>query len=337
MHPETPFFLFGMGDREKFMYKSGALYSLPEHKLVFDAGTVRDEQILPDQYTVILDNGRVVIREDAHGVHLNDRCLSASALTLPDFSNNQHPELLRILHHEILINIIDGKPLPNFFVYGKSWYRDSAMMAMALQLTSNIHLLKPWIMSLDQMYDRNNGGIEESDNIGQALYLISTVSDASHPLVAPLIAEARRRCVDGVIEGMTDFGRHPVYQTKWLKFGLDSLGIDSAWARIPRVSDSYASLFWMAYRDEHSDDSDKDAAMHELYPYLWWAKEHFYEHQLIPDTLQIRYPLTWECQASQANYNGIRPLSENYANAKFSAPHTWHAAEMFLRLIERKA
>jgi hypothetical protein len=368
--PETPFFLFGMGDREKLVYKAGALRRLPSLEIIFDADAdaARSEQILPDQYTVLLDGGRVVIREDARGVFINDRPVAASSssastssvastsssastssavstssaaaassateLSLPDFNDARHPELLRILHHEILVNIVDGKPLPNFFVYGKPWYRDAAMMALALARTGNSRLLAPWIMPLREIYDRNNAGIEEPDNIGQALYLVSTVSDASHPLVAPLLAEARRRCVDGVLEGMTDFAPHPVYQTKWLKFGLDSLGLDSSWTRIPRVEDSYASLFWMAYRGEHFSDADKAAPMSVDYPYLWWAKEHFYNAPLSPAALQIRYPLTWESRASQANYAGIRPLSANYAGAEFSAPHTWHASEMFLRLIE---
>ena len=38
--------------------------------------------------------------------------------------------MLRVLHQELLFNIIGGKPVPNLFVYPKPWYRDGAMVAM---------------------------------------------------------------------------------------------------------------------------------------------------------------------------------------------------------------
>jgi hypothetical protein len=46
--------------------------------------------------------------------------------------------------------------------------------------------------------------------------------------------------------------------------------------------------------------------------------------------------MSWEIDASQAKYPEIAPLSEEYAKNKCGAPHSWHAAEMFMYLIEFK-
>ena len=46
------------------------------------------------------------------------------------------------------------------------------------------------------------------------------------------------------------------------------------------------------------------------------------------------YPLTWEQRASQANYGGMRIISEQYTQQRLAAPHTWHAAEVFLYLLQ---
>jgi hypothetical protein len=49
------------------------------------------------------------------------------------------------------------------------------------------------------------------------------------------------------------------------------------------------------------------------------------------------YPLTWEKNASAANYPGMTIISEEYRQQRLAAPHTWHAAEIFLYLLEQKA
>ena len=71
-----------------------------------------------------------------------------------------------------------------------------------------------------------------------------------------------------------------------------------------------------------------------LYPYLWWAVKHFENEPIDEKLLEIKYPMSWEKEASQAKYEKIRQLSNTYADNKYSAPHTWHGAEMFLYLIE---
>ena len=100
--------------------------------------------------------------------------------------------MLRVLHHEILINVINGLPMPNFLVYRKPWYRDGAMMAMVLQKTGNLEVIRDWILNLNEVFDRNNAGEIEADNPGQALFLLSLVADRKHPFV-PKILETLKR------------------------------------------------------------------------------------------------------------------------------------------------
>jgi len=38
--------------------------------------------------------------------------LNESPLKLPSFEGQPYNLVLRVLHHEILVNILDGKPLP---------------------------------------------------------------------------------------------------------------------------------------------------------------------------------------------------------------------------------
>jgi len=46
------------------------------------------------------------------------------------------------------------------------------------------------------------------------------------------------------------------------------------------------------------------------------------------------YPLTWEIQASQADYRGMAAIDPVFVKQKTSVPHTWHAAEVFLYLLD---
>lgn len=334
-----PFFLFGMGDREKYYYRSGGLYAYPSGKCAvsFD---VAEEEIIPDRYTVKLvlsDGERVTLCEDSRhfamyrGEDVTVFC--ESELSLPDFEEYDEAALLRVLHHEILINIYDGRPLPNFFVYRTPWYRDSAMMTMVLEKTGNLRLVRDWVLGIDRIFDGNNKGNEEPDNMGQLLFMISRVSDRDHPMVEKIAAEVKRRYVGGVLQGTVDYGNHPVYAAKWLKFGLESLGLDSGWVEIPAVPDDYSQLFWMDYRDSHVEVPHRE--YDGFYPYLWWAEQHFFGNDVKVGG-RLSYPLTNETRASEADYEGIRCLYPEYADEKNASPHTWHAAEMFLYFTDKQ-
>ncbi|MBM3476560.1 MAG: hypothetical protein FJX75_25075 [Armatimonadetes bacterium] len=280
------------------------------------------------------DGGVVLLSEDEEAAWLDEagerHCLSASPVQLPRFEGHPHAALLRGLHQELLVNLVGGKPTPNLLVYGKPWLRDGAMVAMCLQRTGNLGLVEDWVLSLRDPFDRNNG-CEEPDNLGQALYLVSLFTDHTHALVEAALKRVedfrRGRC----IIGPTDGAEHPVYQTKWLKLGLRALGLDDPYAIAP-VHDSYSALFWTDFRDEHVEGPPFGAEAGELYPYLAWAEAHFHDWPAPMHLCNATYPHTWEAHASQADYTRMGIVSEEFATRRIAAPHTWHAAEVFLCL-----
>ena len=85
--PEKKFFLFGMGDREKYIYKNFSLIRYSDNKILYAWNNCSEEFIYSD-YTVILtkSNGeRVVLYENENGFYVDDTCITASKITLPDF------------------------------------------------------------------------------------------------------------------------------------------------------------------------------------------------------------------------------------------------------------
>ena len=343
--PDVPFFQFGMGLRTKYLFRNGALLNARTGTEV-QRWPVKQAVIVPPDYRVrlVTSDGRAVeIQENEEGVWIEQdgvrRALEGTrkAVRLPDFRGRRYSTVLRVLHHEILINVTDAGPVPNFYVYRKPWYRDGAMMAMCLKTTGNLDLVRDWILDLTEPYDRNNAGETEADNPGQVLYLISLVSDKKHPLVTKALEELHKLEVRGqdgrFIKGRSDFSEHPVYQTKWTKYGLRALGLDDPYV-IPRLADSYSSLFWMDWRDVHVRGTE--AVDRDHYPYLGWATDHFLDKQLSPISNRD-YPLTWETDASQADYRGMGIVDPAFVSQKIAAPHTWHAAEVFLYLLDAKA
>lgn len=339
--PDVKFFLFGMGARTKLLYRDGILFDAKSGREL-QRWKVRKELIVPPDYAVSLeleDGTTLTVREDFEAVWLEQGGRrtalegTRSAVKLPDFAGKKFPLVLRVLHQELLVNIVEAGPVPNFFVYEKPWYRDGAMVALALRETGNLGLLKPWILGLREPFDRNNKGETEADNLGQVLFLISLVADKNHPLVAKVLAEVprfeRTNATGRYILGRSDFNDHPVYQTKWLKYGLRSLGLPDFYV-IPKVADSYGALFWMDYREQHMAGKDSDDR--GRYPYLGWACDHFHGRRKSP--LSNRdYPLTWEEHASEARYDGLKIISPALVKRRLSPPHTWHAAEAFLLLL----
>jgi len=280
--PKVKFYLFGMGNRQKLLYRDGTLFNALTGKAVHQWKVIK-ETIQPCEYTVRLntsDGKKIIITEDEKAVWIQEGVkrfsLTEGTVNLPKFKGHPHASLLRILLHEILINIVDTKPVPNFLVYSKPWYRDAAMVAMCLQKTDNLHLIKPWILKLDEPFDRNNAGNREPDNLGQVLYLISLAADSSHPLVKKVLDTIPQFRKGKHLVGSTDFSEHPVYQTKWLKFGLRALGLEEAY-EIPAVFDSYSALFWMDYKTAHVQGPAFSKQARANYPYLVWAEAHFHD------------------------------------------------------------
>jgi len=247
--PTHEFFLFGMGDRSKLVYQNGTLSSATTGEVLrhWDAA---EQCIVPPAYLVVLraKNGEdVTLREDSEGIWLTEgdstTALSRSQVALPSFSEYRYPAVMRVLHQEMLINVINGAPRPCLFTYGHPWYRDGAMVCMALARTGNLHLVRNWILGLRQPFDFQ-GGEAEVDNLGQALYLISLVSDESHPLVGKVMAEMAKWKEDGHLTDHTDGSPHPVYQTKWAKFGLRALGLNDPYVTPIDTDDDYGALCW---------------------------------------------------------------------------------------------
>jgi hypothetical protein len=351
--PDVRFFLFGMGNRPKLLYKNGELrYAL--HEEVIRKWAFKTEIIIPNQYLVELltaASERITIFENEKGIFISETGKiellfgSDSEIRLPSFKDSRYNEILKVLHQEILVNVYEGQPLPNYFVYRNAWRRDAAMMAMCLKKTGNLPLIEDWVLHLDEPYDGNNksAGIAETeaDNLGQTLYLISLFSDKSHPLVAKILEEVKKYEVKDeqgfYIRGRSDFHYTPVYQTKWLKFGLKSLDLNDPYT-VPSVQDDYSALFWWDFKENYMKgtvDAYDDWENPYYYPYIGWATDHF--HALKRGPISNRdYPLTWEINASQADYNQMKVVDDIYAREKIASPHTWHAAEIFLYLLDDK-
>ena len=351
--PDLKFFLFGMGDRLKLIYRNGRLLNALTGNIE-EQWKVQQEIIVPSAYLVhlVLDDGQTVqIQEDETGVWIvqsNKRTKlipgTRSPVTLPQFTGKKFGPILRVLHQEILINVIYGRPVPNFLVYKKAWYRDAAVMAMALRETGNLNLIRDWIMAIHQPFDLNNHDVTEADNIGEVLFMVSLVSDKNHPAVQMMLDSVKQFQHENYIVGKTDYTEHPVFQTKWLKYGLKSLGLPDPYV-IPKQYDSYSSLIWWAYTNEHVDGKRTSDISSSNYPYLSWAEDHFYRrfrNDAGPGISgkrgilgNIDYPLSWEQLGSEAHYPGLTVLDKDIVKQKLAFPHAWHAAEMFLLLNEQ--
>ncbi len=332
---QEKFYLFGMGKRPKMIWKNHCLFELKNGRVMACFDENLPVELQPDRYRVQM--GEDAVWEDESGLYLRQngrmQVLSREPVSLPDFEPSPYAPLMRTLHHDLLVSVVDGKPLPNPLVYRKPWYRDSAMMAMAFQQTGNLEQIRQWILSLDDPYDRNNHGVEETDNLGQALYLISLVSGREHPLVEKILQEAERRTENGSLTGLSDYAPHPVYQTKWLKLGLSCLGIDHSRWTVSETEDDYAELFWMDGGEPPTQAEPVDYRG-ELYPYLNVARAHFRRAPLegLPDGKN--YPVSWEKEASEAEYERNLPFLPLYAAERMGAPHTWHSAELLLYLMD---
>jgi hypothetical protein len=331
--------LFGLGSRKKFIYQNGALRDGLFGDTLFQ-WDIRAEKFEPAEYRVTLETSRGPVRlfEDETAFWLEQpgeerRALSQGPVRLPDFAGQPRADLLRALHAEILLNILPWGPVPNLFVYTRPWYRDAAMMALCLERTGNVELLFPWIRSIEIPFDHNNRGNAEPDNLGQILYLASLVGGAEHPAAQNALKEAARFRQHNHLRGITDGSEHPVYQTKWMKYGLRKLGLDDPY-EIPEVHDFYSSLFWMDYKDQHVPGDRFNAEALRNYPYLNWAEAHFYGEPP-PEQIDVdACPLTREVHSSEAIYSRSALVNPDWVKQRWSSPHTWHGAEIFLYFLD---
>ena len=337
--PDIKFFLFGMANRTKLIYQKGSLINSLTGSVI-EVWNIKEETIIPNEYKVNLltvENKSVTIYENEKGVYINEKGKDILvkgtdyAIKLPSFSDHRYSEILKVLHQELLINVIDSKPVPNYFVYQKPWVRDASLMAMCFEQTGNLHVIKNWALSLDEVYDNNNGEAE-GDNLGQTLFLLSLFSNKNNPLVQNILDEAKKREVVSdkgkYISGRTDGSERPAYATKWLKFGLKSIGLPDDYI-VPDIDDGYNTLVWW----EDKDIENEKGSISEHYPYITWARDHYFGRKNNPVSNRD-YPLTWEINASAADYPKMAAIDEKYVKDNNSSPHTWHAAEIFLYLTD---
>ena len=344
------FFLFGMGNRDKYLYKDNQLRLLKNDSVILNFTDVLSDIIRPSDYRVDIftKHGKVSIVEDEEGIWMEDDNRRDSLHTiscyveLPSFDNKKYGKILKVLHQEILFNIMDSRVYPNIFVYKKPFLRDAFMGGMCLELTGNIDLLKPWINSIDSVYDMQNHE-KEPDNLGELLYLLSFIpSDSNVVLRQKLIEEIKRETIyeDNYkyISGHTDGNNNAEYQTQILKYALKKNGLKDDYTEAP-VLGFYYNLCWFTKGcDNHRTwrqmfdnwvKGDRDLA----WPYLMWARSHYYNDFNAP-WVDHDYPLSWEQGGTSAFFEGMLVLSEKAVEDKICYPHVWTAAEMFLKLYE---
>ncbi len=155
--PELAFFLFGMGNRMKLIYRNGRLVNARTGNIEWQ-WDARQEIIVPSEYTVQLDLRAepgtplrsVQIREDETGVWIlqtgkRPRLVpgTRSPVRLPRFESRPAGPVMRVLLQEVLMNIMEGKPLTSFFVYDQPIAQDTAAIRAVLQATGNTSLVDP--------------------------------------------------------------------------------------------------------------------------------------------------------------------------------------------------
>lgn len=337
--PHQPYFLFGMGNRRKLLYKGGALYDALTGELLRSWSPIQEE-IIPHEYMVkwkTREGKLYSLEENGNGVTLKvegtQTILTGSPLNLPDFRNSGHSTVMKILLHEVLINVVEGKPLTNLLLQSSSSYRDAAVICEVLRQTGNLPLVKEWILALPDPFDYA-AGRKEADNLGQALFLLSLVSDKEHPLVPRILEAARMLRKFDYIEGLTEGGEHPVYQTKWLKFGLKRMGLEDPY-NVPLAFDPYSSVFWMDFRDIPNNGPHFTEAVKEGAPHLAWAEAHFHGWDPPQPLHANEYPMSWEVLVPDAPApRGMSLIGTDLVEKRVVTPHARHAAEMLLYLLD---
>lgn len=326
-------FFFGMGDREKFVYKNGNLINIKNQETILTFDYVI-ELIIPNEYTVLLEDkfGNIhKIFENEYGIYYsnNGETLaideSDEAIVLPEFEKHKYSELLKVLHQEILFNIDNQIPKPNLFYYDSAQYRGTMMASMVLEYTANINLLIPWIEKIDNIYDGSQSkNSKNADNLGELLYIIGATGVDRNDLVKEILEEIDNlKQDDGLIKSKTDNFNQTYYPTIVALYGAKKLGIDLD-LNVPKIDDGYAKLTWYS---DFIIQSSKTINQNK-YPYLNWAFYHYSGDGKLYILNEI-YPLSYEYVDSKVNSECF--ISSHYCQNTVLT-HMWSAAEMFLLL-----
>lgn len=344
-----PFQYYGMGLRNKYLLISSnndnsfsssyRLIDLSSNTNVYENILIEDIN-LSEYYAIgSIDGKEFKIFENEYGIYVDYNnetiCLDNSQyINIPEYTG-ENRDTMRQLFNEIMVNIESDGIKPNIQTYPNTWYRDAAMSAMIIAETGNISQIEPWIENLSEMYDKQNSGVEEIDNLGQVLYLCSLVDNPNQKLINDIIEEAKKyKTEENYIVGLTDYSEHPIYQTVWLKFGLESLGYDSSEYSIPyHLNDDYAALCWF-YEDLDKSliTDNKYPSNYYCFPYLKYAKDNFFERKSEFKKQNKGY-YSYEYTASNADYKNGENIYMKEITCSY--PHSWAAAEMYQYLANR--
>ena len=107
--PDISFFLFGMGNRHKYLYKEGKLIDCLTGKTKY-SWDFKSDMVVPSSYAVsglTNDGHKIIIFEDTKGIWLSDQggLVKINQLdcpiNIPEFKDNRYGEILKVLHQEI--------------------------------------------------------------------------------------------------------------------------------------------------------------------------------------------------------------------------------------------
>lgn len=336
---EYDYYFFGLGNRKKLVYTKGNLIDI-DNKEVLYSFNLKEQIIIPNLYSVLIqtkNNDYIKIYEDNLGVHYNkngkDEIITGTnnELSLYDFSNEKYSNIKKVLYGEILFNIKDNKIYPNILVYDNPWYRDAALTTMVLKKTNSTYLIKEWVENISELYDKQNKGNLEPDNLGELLYILSSQDNINYELVNRIEEEAERIASSNpngyYLYGKTDYQDEYLYQNLWYKLGIESVGRNFKFD-IEGLDDNYSNSCWWS-------DVKKDFTyeVSQEYPYLSIA----YRHNLGSGKLVLNkalYPLSWEKAASEAKYENMVIVNSDYKNSRVSPVHTWTASELLLFIMD---
>ena len=335
------YFFFGLGNRKKLLFKDNSVIDINTQESIYTFD-IKSSIVIPNLYMVIIetnDNEFIKIKEDNNGVHIinkdKDEIIKGTDyyIELFEFKNQKYQNIKKVLYNEILFNIKDSVIYPNLLVYDKPWYRDAAMVSMVLKQTNNTDLISDWVSNINEIYDKQNKGNEETDNLGELLYIISTQKNINSKLLAKIEKEALEIANNNkngyYLSGSTDYSNRPMYQSLWYKFGIESLGKAFTF-NLPKKIDDYTSLAWWSKMIENSPAV---ANINVSYPYLSYAAYHTSKKGNIPVSNKL-YPLSWERSASEAKYENMNILDTYYSGNKISPLHSWTASELLLLLLD---
>ena len=217
------YYFFGFGNRRKLLFHNSFLIDIDSGEVLYSFD-LDDFMVIPNLYTVIMksaDGEYIKVYEDNYGVHYvdNNRDFliegTGSFIDLFSFDKQEYSNIKRVLYGEILFNIRDSAIYPNILVYDFPWYRDAAIGSMVLKYTNNSDLIKEWVLSIDSLYDGQNRGVHEIDNLGELLYIISNYEGIRRDLVDRIIEEGERVSSSTCLSGIVDYEKRELYPNLW--------------------------------------------------------------------------------------------------------------------------